>query len=143
MSDAKKDGLSSIKPPPEELEPEASLGETLGDIFQKRKAQLAKRLEERQEQIEHTRTVEKGGKTKEELIAIRREMMRRPKKPADEEVEAPKQQSQAEAAVEDKRSQLMKRLATGEKVKVERKEMLELTSKNFERLPEVQKKKLE
>lgn len=35
----------------------------------------------------------------------------------------------------------MKRLSTGEKVKVDKKEMKELTNKNYELLPEVKKKK--
>lgn len=35
----------------------------------------------------------------------------------------------------------MKRLAMGEKVKVDKKEMKELTNKNYELLPEVKKKK--
>jgi hypothetical protein len=35
----------------------------------------------------------------------------------------------------------MKRLAMGEKVKIDKKEMIGLTNKNYEQLPEVKKKK--
>lgn len=38
---------------------------------------------------------------------------------------------------------LMSRLARGEKVEVDKKEMLKLTSKNYELLPEVKRKKEE
>ena len=39
--------------------------------------------------------------------------------------------------------QLMSRLAKGEKTTVDKKEMLKLTSKNYELLPEVKRKKEE
>lgn len=40
-----------------------------------------------------------------------------------------------------KNSELMSRLARGEKVEVSKKDMLKLTNKNYEMLPEVRKKK--
>ena len=40
-----------------------------------------------------------------------------------------------------KNSELMSRLARGEKVEVSKKDMLKLTIKNYEQLPEVRKKK--
>jgi len=42
-----------------------------------------------------------------------------------------------------KNAELMSRLARGEKAEVSKKEMLKLTSKNYELLPEVRKKKEE
>jgi hypothetical protein len=42
-----------------------------------------------------------------------------------------------------KSSELMSRLARGEKVEVSKKDMLKLTNKNYEQLPEVRKKKEE
>ena len=42
-----------------------------------------------------------------------------------------------------KNSELMSRLARGEKVEVSKKDMLKLTNKNYEQLPEVRKKKEE
>jgi ALMS motif len=42
-----------------------------------------------------------------------------------------------------KNSELMSRLARGEKVEVSKKDMLRLTNKNYEQLPEVRKKKEE
>ncbi|CAD8088853.1 unnamed protein product [Paramecium sonneborni] len=118
--------------------------ETLGEIFQKRKAMLAKKFEQRQD----SKTVEKGGKTKEELIQIRKDMLkskRQVEKEKQEQEELQQEPSEQELKPieqqEDKRAQLMKRLATGEKVKVDKKEMKELTNKNYELLPEVKKKK--
>jgi len=43
----------------------------------------------------------------------------------------------------DKSSSLMSRLATGTKVEVSKKDMLKLTNKNYEMLPEVKKKREE
>jgi hypothetical protein len=40
-----------------------------------------------------------------------------------------------------KNSELMSRLARGEKVEISKKDMLKLTNKNYEQLPEVRKKK--
>jgi hypothetical protein len=40
-----------------------------------------------------------------------------------------------------KNSELMSRLARGDKVEVSKKDMLKLTNKNYEQLPEVRKKK--
>jgi ALMS motif len=40
-------------------------------------------------------------------------------------------------------NELMSRLAKGEKVEVDKKEMLKLTNKNYELLPEVRRKKEE
>jgi hypothetical protein len=43
----------------------------------------------------------------------------------------------------DNKSQLMSRLAHGKKADISKKDMLKLTSKNYELLPEVKKKKEE
>ncbi|CAD8182283.1 unnamed protein product [Paramecium pentaurelia] len=118
--------------------------ETLGEIFQKRKAMLAKKFENRQD----SKTIEKGGKSKEELIQIRKEMLKSKRQVEKEkQIQEESQQEPSEQELrpieqqEDKRASLMKRLAMGEKVKVDKKEMKELTNKNYELLPEVKKKK--
>ncbi|CAD8092563.1 unnamed protein product [Paramecium sonneborni] len=118
--------------------------ETLGEIFQQRKAILAKKIEKRQDQ----KVFEKGGKTKDELIQIRKEMLKSKRQvekekqvQEEQQLETLEQELKPMEQQEDKRNQLMKRLSTGEKVKVDKKEMKELTNKNYEQLPEVKKKK--
>jgi hypothetical protein len=69
------------------------------------------------------------------LAALRKEMMK--KKPS-----APKKEETAPVA-EHPKAALMARLAHGVKVEVDKKDMLKLTNKNYENLPEVKKKREE
>ena len=88
----------------------------------------------------------KPGKTKEELLAIRKAMLKPKTKPS--------QQSQEESASQQNNNftsissngpnpELMSRLAKGERAEVNKKEMHKLTTKNYDLLPEVRKKKEE
>jgi len=73
----------------------------------------------------------KPQKSKEELAALRRDMMK--KKPS---------QKEPEPVPEHPKAALMSRLAQGTKVgTIEKKDMLKLTNKNYELLPEVKKKR--
>ncbi|KAM3127900.1 hypothetical protein pb186bvf_019970, partial [Paramecium bursaria] len=119
---------------------QADYEETLGEIFQKRKAQLAKKFEQRQDQI---KTVDKKGPSKEELVKIRKEMMKSKRQQSQDQKQEQQEQQiiQQEQQQDDKKSKLMSRLAMGEKVKVDKKEMLALTNKNYEQLPEIKQKK--
>ena len=77
----------------------------------------------------------KKEKTKEELAQLRKEMMK--KRPATAKaVTAPvrKEKPHPKAA-------LMERLASGKRVEVSGKEMHRLTSKNYQELPEVKRKR--
>jgi len=85
----------------------------------------------------------KETKTKEELAQLRKDMMRAKtvKNPAADE-------SQEDPAIKKKepihqKSALMSRLATGSKTEISKKDMLKLTNKNYENLPEVRKRKEE
>ena len=82
-----------------------------------------------------------GGRTKEEILAQRKQMMK-PK--------AKKQEERKESPPKSKKEDMMDRLSKGEKTKVslihgqvDKKEMLKLTNKNYQLLPEVQKKQEE
>lgn len=99
---------------------------------------------------EISRKPSKPTKSKEELAEIRKQMMkRRPviakngdggifaaSADADAKQPAKKQKDHPKAA-------LMSRLASGTRVEVSKKEMLKLTNKNYENLPEVRKKREE
>lgn len=85
----------------------------------------------------------KPEKTKEELAELRKQMMkRRPvaNKQAAEgvEVQAPRKKQK-----EHPKAALMSRLASGTRVEVSKKDMLKLTNKNYENLPEVRKRREE
>jgi hypothetical protein len=96
-----------------------------------------KRMLERQRALEEKKraNANKPEKTKEELLAIRKEMLR--KKPVTEKKEEPV------PVPEHPKAALMSRLAHGVKVDVDKKDMLKLTNKNYENLPEVKKKREE
>jgi hypothetical protein len=96
----------------------------------------------------------KKEKTKEELAEIRRQMMKsRPTKTnaGTASVSSSEGGGQATASLATmesakalaKNNELMSRLASGQKADVSKKEMLKLTNKNYEMLPEVRKKKEE
>ena len=88
-----------------------------------------------------------GGRTKEELLALRKAMM----KPTGLSKRSNTDQSEADGESSQKKGkdsgnlpyELMDRLAKGAKVEVSKKDMRALTSKNYENLPEVKKRKEE
>ena len=86
-------------------------------------------------------------KSKEELAEIRKQMMKhRPNnnnssQPSLNQSSLNNADSSLDSAKLAKNSELMQRLARGQKVEVSKKDMLKLTSKNYEQLPEVRKKR--
>lgn len=86
-----------------------------------------------------TKKVEKPTKTKEELAAIRKAMM----KPKSRQNTSLSQvsESQTSSQKELPPNLLLSRLAKGERAEIDKKEFRKLTSKNYENLPEVQKKR--
>ena len=80
---------------------------------------------------------ERHEKTKEELIEYRKQMMKSKKKASTkvEEKEEEKKDDTSKA-----KTDLMRRLATGEKAKVSKEDMHKLTQKNYQMLPEIQEK---
>ena len=145
-------------------------GLSLQEIFKRKKGNLLKKLEEnkrdKQEnqinQDEVQRTTEFKARTKEEILKLRKEMMKKPsflKKTIKEESlkEEIEQEIEKNPVKIDETELLLQRLALGTKqkvfefykenfifllfLKVGKKEMKALTSKNYEKLPEVKKKK--
>ena len=106
----------------------------ISQAFLQRKQALIARMSNRAEtQKEPSSSHEK---TKEELLAIRREMMKGKtahvkKEDFDYSEEAKRPGNHA----------LMQRLASGSKAKVNKKEMRELTAKNYQQLPEVKQRR--
>ncbi len=85
-----------------------------------------------------------GGRTKEELLAIRKAMM----KPSGLSKRNTEQSQASESGDSQHKNSnlptdLMDRLAKGSRAEVSKKEMKALTSKNYENLPEVRKRKEE
>ena len=86
----------------------------------------------------------KETKTKEELAQLRKDMMKKkPARPASAAAGAAGVEQRQPAAPEHPKAALMSRLATGSKTDISKKDMLKLTNKNYENLPEVKKKKEE
>ena len=86
-----------------------------------------------------------GGRTKEELLALRKAMMK-PSGLAKKQAESQASESESVAnssAQKNFPTELMDRLAKGTRAEVSKKEMKKLTSKNYENLPEVKKRKEE
>ena len=82
---------------------------------------------------------EKPIKTKEELAALRRDMMKKkPNLAKTSEKEEPQP-----PVPEHPKAALMSRLASGTKTEIDKKSMLKLTNKNYENLPEVKRKREE
>ncbi|KAM3128936.1 hypothetical protein pb186bvf_018993 [Paramecium bursaria] len=101
---------------------------SLADYFKKRK-QTAPPLKKEPEEVEWVVNVKQ--RSKEEQIKLRKEMMNYGRK----------QQKQEPQPIARAISPVMERLISGQKAKVEQKEMFALTKKNYEKLPEVQQKK--
>ncbi|KAL4511905.1 hypothetical protein ABPG72_012750 [Tetrahymena utriculariae] len=138
---------------------------SLAELFKKKKADLAKKYElEQQQRAQRSETQEpKKERTKEEILKQRKEMMKRP-----DFLKNKNSTSQEESSINEHQSfqkseqrgymtsfhdpskkikeppqELMDRLANGTKAKVDKKEYLKLTNKNYEMLPEVKKRKEE
>ena len=81
---------------------------------------------------------EKTTKTKEELAALRKDMMK--KKPNLAKTVVQEEQT---PVPDHPKAALMSRLASGSKTEVDKKSMLKLTNKNYENLPEVKRRREE
>ncbi len=79
--------------------------------------------------------VVKKEKTKEELAQLRRDMMKR--RPVTAKVDTKEEEKPHPKAA------LMERLASGRRVEVSGKQMHKLTSKNYQELPEIKRKREE
>ena len=120
-------------------------GSSLADAFRLKKQQL---MQGRDGNEPESKKEGKREKTKEELAEIRRQMMKRPS--AKNSIEQSSQQQSIDSQEparpqkqDSPKSKMLSRLAKGEKTEVSKKDMLKLTSKNYELLPEVKKKKEE
>ena len=111
---------------------------TLADAFSQKRKAFVDRIQNREKTVPKKQHKEK---TKEELLEIRKNMMKKPR------VNVKKNQEPAlEVDMGQKKtgnSELMERLANGERTKVSKREMKQLTSRNYQLLPEVKKKKQE
>ncbi|KAL4471674.1 hypothetical protein ABPG74_008567 [Tetrahymena malaccensis] len=138
---------------------------SLAELFKKKKADLAKKYElEQQQRAQRTETQEpKKERTKEDILKQRKEMMKRPDflknkySTSQEESSINEQQNSQKSEqrgfmtsfhdpskkIKEPPQELMDRLANGTKAKVDKKEYLKLTNKNYEMLPEVKKRKEE
>jgi len=113
---------------------------SLAELFKRKKAKLAQKLDaKKDEKHEIKANIEYKARTKEELLKLRKEMMRKP----DFLQKKPEQPSETllETVENSKKLELMQRLAMGIKPKVDKREMKALNNKNYEKLPEVLKKK--
>ena len=104
-----------------------SQGKSLADIFKERNLRAMNKINERENSLTRASYKEK---TKEELAEVRKDLMKS-KVDKIEEIEQKKPNS------------LLDRLGKGEKPKLSKKEMHDLTKKNYEMLPEVKKKREE
>ena len=141
---------NKIEPKFEVLDDETQeQGQSLAEIFKRKKAKMLEKLEsKKQETQEKAASSEYIARTKEEILRLRKEMMKKPEflnKKSNETAVEKKEDRQKNTTNEpiDKKTELMQRLAMGVKPKVEKEEYKALTSKNYEKLPEVLKKKKE
>ncbi len=106
---------------------------TLADMFKEKKREMAERAGTTKEQKEQR------PKTKEELIQKRKEMLRH----SSTRVNSRRSPSVVEPAKPSPNQLLMSRLAAGARPTISKAEMLRLTQKNYQLLPEVVKRKEE
>lgn len=83
----------------------------------------------------------KPEKTKEELAELRKQMMKRRPVTAQQTIEAEEKRGPRKKQRDHPKAALMERLASGTRAEVKKKDMLKLTNKNYENLPEVKKKR--
>ena len=108
-------------------------GKSLADIFKERNRRTAEKIDQREANI--PKAVHKE-KTKDELMEIRKELLK-------SKAEKSKPEELTETDPKKASNPALERLGKGEKPKISKKEMHELTKKNYDLLPEVQRKKEE
>lgn len=112
---------------------------SLADNFREKNNSLAARIHKREDKLPKQDHKEK---TKEELIEIRKNFVKVAPKPETKS-------SLIEIRLEEKKnskepsSELMERLATGQRARVSKEEMLKLNKKNYQQLPEVKRRQEE
>ena len=112
---------------------------SLADMFKEKNKKVVERIHNRED---HLLKQDHKAKTKEELIEIRKNFVKPPKLD-------PKRADLIEVQIEEKKSgkepssELMERLATGQRVKITKEEMMKLNKKNYKMLPEVKKRQEE
>ncbi|CAG9334384.1 unnamed protein product [Blepharisma stoltei] len=111
-------------------------GKSLAEIFKEKKSKTLEHLAERDPKPVKA---EKKEKTKEELFEIRKNLLKHQKSKEETKKEALAEQT----SIKHPKGDLMERLASGQKVKVNKRDMKKLTEKNYELLPEVKKRKEE
>ncbi len=115
---------------------------SVSELFLEKKRQLAERMSAREEEVPKQSFSVSKEKTKEELIRIRKEMLK-PKKTRSVSSKSVAFEVPTENSKKDPNSDLLSRLATGGKPKVSQKEAKELALKNYKQLPEVVKRREE
>lgn len=127
---------------------------SLADIFREKRG-LPSLNSEEETRVRQPAAIPKKEKSKEELAEIRKQMMKRPSRSKASNATSslssdPSMSGAHQSSLDSKASssnnpknELMSRLARGEKVEVNKKDMLKLTNKNYEMLPEVRKKREE
>ena len=111
-------------------------GKSLAELFNEKKKKVAESIDQREAKIPKAAHKEK---TKEELLEIRKELL----KGKAEKFLPLDIQNDTENSIKKVSNPVLERLGKGEKPKISKKDMHELTKKNYELLPEVQKKKEE
>ena len=121
---------------------------TLAEMFKKKKWKLADKIKkedkkEDKNKVKEPRTKEKGEnistkRIREKILAKRHEMMQSSNHPIDKSNIITRRSS---VTTKEPSEELIRRLIKGERVKVSKKEMYELTKKNYDLLPEVKLKK--
>ena len=137
-----QDDTGPTIPSPIALEIGLSDSKSLADIFRERRKDFDQRAV-----IRKTAKATHSEKTAAELLALRKEMLKPPSL-ASKPASSPKDSDlvldfDSARKKSEPPPDLLDRLAAGSKAKVSRKEMLELTSKNYQSLPEVIRKREE
>ena len=114
----------------------------LADAFLKRKQALAQKYTKPSLPPSEQPKDPKPQKTKEELAQLRKEMMKRKPKPEPKHEDTPPLPDEEQKAACAGSTATGPSARFGQKTPIDKKEMLALTSKNYELLPEVQRKKL-
>lgn len=137
-----QDDTGPTIPSPIALEIGLSESKSLADIFRERRKDFDQRSAQRK-----AAKATHSEKTASELLALRKEMLKPPSLASKPSPSPKASDLLLDFETDRKKSEpppdLLDRLAAGSKAKVSRKEMLELTSKNYQSLPEVVRKREE
>ena len=110
---------------------------TLADIFKEKNKKVVERIHSRED---HIVKQDHKVKTKEELIEIRKNFVKASPKFYPKRADIIEVQFEENKSGKEFSSELMERLATGQRVKITKEEMIKLNKKNYKMLPEVKKR---